>query len=127
MGGDNLSSSDGDRSSSLNAIDKLNLLEEDDEDGLEDSEWNEPPKTVFNKDAAYEESKINHLIQQADDLCSKREDSIEEDDDENSSCSSGESEEEGDRMTKGKNLKQLSMSQTDKLRAMLAQQRKSGN
>ena len=127
MGGDNLSSSDGDRSSSLNAIDKLNLLEEDDEDGLEDSEWNEPQKTVFNKDAAYEESKINHLIQQADDLCSKREDSIEEDDDENSSCSSGESEEEGDRMTKGKNLKQLSMSQTDKLRAMLAQQRKSGN
>ena len=30
-------------------------------------------------------------------------------------------------MTKGKNLKQLSVSQTDKLRAMLAQQRKSGN
>ena len=60
MGADNCQSSSDDRGSSSNAIEELKLLEDDNED---ESEWNEPPKTVFDRDAL-EESKINHLIKQ---------------------------------------------------------------
>lgn len=63
---DNQTSSE--RSSSQNAIDELNLLTEEDDD---ESEWNEPPKTVFDRDAINEESKFIYdtpAIQAQDDL-----------------------------------------------------------
>ena len=72
LAADNLSSSD--RSSSNNAIEKLNLLEEDEDD---DSEWNEPPKTVFDRDAQEESKTNNLLIQHADEQGLSDSDSIE--------------------------------------------------
>lgn len=65
LAGDNRSSSE----SSSNAIEKLNLLEEDGKEDYDDeSEWNEPPKTVFDRDAQEECKNVNLLIQQAEEI-----------------------------------------------------------
>lgn len=105
-------------SSNENAIDQLNLLEEEEKD--DESEWNEPPQTVFDPEriGEAEESKEGfkkiHLIEQN-----------ESESDDDSSCTSGESDDSDDKTSplRGKDLRLLSSSKTKKLAEMLKDQK----